>query len=248
MNFRIFLIATTLSIFSLSVSASAQTELKSGIVEKVIKQDITVKYESINRALLLGEKLHINLDTVSVTLEVKFPMQTSATCRLAAKDTGMIEQIQKGQILYYGVAPYKVAKSKQEYDISVFFKDNGDGTITDKRTGLIWLQNANYADRTMIWNEALLYGETVDAAGHTDWRLPSKDEFETFIAGIPVEKDLRSLLEKCGFKNVQTYYWSSTGYTPDSNRAWRANLSDIFVFHDHKLSKSDFVWLVRTER
>jgi hypothetical protein len=51
--------------------------------------------------------------------------------------------------------------------------DNGDGTVTDRRTGLTW-QQGEPAGRT--WKGALGYCHTLSLGGHTDWRLPNVKE------------------------------------------------------------------------
>jgi hypothetical protein len=57
--------------------------------------------------------------------------------------------------------------------------DNGDGTVTDTSTGLMWLQDANYAktsgydpDGRMTWNKAMAWADALVYAGYDDWRLP----------------------------------------------------------------------------
>jgi hypothetical protein len=59
------------------------------------------------------------------------------------------------------------------------FKDNGDGTVTDKATGLTWMKADS--GKGMDWPAALEYAETLDLAGHTDWRLPSAKELQSII-------------------------------------------------------------------
>lgn len=58
--------------------------------------------------------------------------------------------------------------------------DNGDGTITDTSTNLMWLQDTNYAftsgyddDGWMTRNDSLAWVANLDYAGYEDWRLPS---------------------------------------------------------------------------
>ena len=50
------------------------------------------------------------------------------------------------------------------------FTDNGDGTVTDAATGLMWKQDDSGSG--MIWDDALSYCENLETAGYTDWRLP----------------------------------------------------------------------------
>jgi len=59
------------------------------------------------------------------------------------------------------------------------FVDNGDGTITDKATGLMWMQNDNGSG--ILWEEALSYAENFSFAGFSDWRLPDIKELQSII-------------------------------------------------------------------
>jgi len=63
------------------------------------------------------------------------------------------------------------------------FLDNGDGTIADVQSGLMW--EAKVKGRRISWLEAENYAAELDLAGHTDWRLPSPEELEVlYEAGI----------------------------------------------------------------
>ncbi|WP_372757337.1 DUF1566 domain-containing protein [Mariniflexile sp.] len=59
------------------------------------------------------------------------------------------------------------------------FVDNGDTTITDKATGLMWSKNDS--KRGMNWEDALAYAENSDYAGYTDWRLPNVKELQSIV-------------------------------------------------------------------
>ena len=68
------------------------------------------------------------------------------------------------------------------------FTDNGDGTVTDNLTGLIWLKNANCFE-TKEWDGALAAANGL-AAGNCgltdgsvaeDWRLPNVRELQSLI-------------------------------------------------------------------
>ncbi len=54
------------------------------------------------------------------------------------------------------------------------FTDNGDGTITDNVTGLMWQQIP--VPENMSYEEAIQYCENLELAGYTDWRIPSAKE------------------------------------------------------------------------
>ena len=55
----------------------------------------------------------------------------------------------------------------------ISFVDNGDNTITDSISGLIWQKNET---STMNWETALGYCENLELAGKSDWRLPNIKE------------------------------------------------------------------------
>lgn len=51
------------------------------------------------------------------------------------------------------------------------FVNMGDGTVTDRCTGLMWQKET--APGMYTWQAALKYCEKLALAGHTDWRLPN---------------------------------------------------------------------------
>ncbi len=59
------------------------------------------------------------------------------------------------------------------------FVDNGDGTITDNATGLLWQQADDGVARD--WQNSLTYAETLVLAGHSDWRLPNAKELQSIV-------------------------------------------------------------------
>lgn len=65
-----------------------------------------------------------------------------------------------------------------EYGINQF-TDNGDGTVTDQATGLMWQQADN--GEGLLWQDALSYAEGLDFAGYTDWRLPNAKELQSLL-------------------------------------------------------------------
>jgi len=59
------------------------------------------------------------------------------------------------------------------------FHDNGDGTITDSASGLMWMQQDNAAG--VRWEEALSYAENLNFASYEDWRLPNAKELQSIV-------------------------------------------------------------------
>ena len=70
--------------------------------------------------------------------------------------------------------------------------DNGDDTVTDNCTGLMWQQDTadigndgtiTDADDVRLWCDAITYCEelTFGAGNHTDWRLPNVRELHSLV-------------------------------------------------------------------
>lgn len=73
---------------------------------------------------------------------------------------------------------YVRAVRGESYGVNAFV-DNGDGTVTDEATGLMWQQ----ADSGMglDWENALSYAENLELAGYDDWRLPNVKELQSIV-------------------------------------------------------------------
>lgn len=68
------------------------------------------------------------------------------------------------------------------------FADNGDGTVSDRATGLMWMRDdsgaqhaGDQADGTMDWPTALRWCESISYAGYDDWRLPDAKELQSIV-------------------------------------------------------------------
>ena len=84
------------------------------------------------------------------------------------------------------------------------FNDNGDGTITDTATGLIWQQRENPA---MNWESALAFCEGFSLGGYSDWRLPNIKE----LAFLTDDTKLNPSINTSFFPDtVSSVYWAST--------------------------------------
>lgn len=73
---------------------------------------------------------------------------------------------------------YLLVRGNPHYGLNQLL-DNGDGTITDKATGLMWMQNDN--GEGVIWQDALVYAEESKLAGYSDWRLPNAKELQSIV-------------------------------------------------------------------
>lgn len=75
-----------------------------------------------------------------------------------------------------------------EYDgVQPSYEDNGDGTVTDLNTGLMWIQDAG--EKT-YYADALEELETYTFAGYDDWRLPTIKELYSLAQFSGVDASL----------------------------------------------------------
>jgi hypothetical protein len=65
-----------------------------------------------------------------------------------------------------------------DYGVNSFL-DNGDGTVSDAATGLMWQQGDS--TEGMEWSESLDYCTDLDTGGHDDWRLPDAKELQGIV-------------------------------------------------------------------
>ena len=59
------------------------------------------------------------------------------------------------------------------------FVDNGNGTITDTKTGLMWVSNDNGIP--INWPDSILYCKNLSIGGYSDWRMPTLTELKSLF-------------------------------------------------------------------
>lgn len=91
------------------------------------------------------------------------------------------------------------------------FHDNGNGTITDRATGLMWSRTDS--GRGMNWEQALAWVQTLNATnylGHNDWRLPSAKELQS-IADYSRVPAISTVFQISRLPSGEyPFFWSST--------------------------------------
>jgi hypothetical protein len=94
------------------------------------------------------------------------------------------------------------------------FHDNGDGTIPDRATGLIWQKTDS--GKALNWEEALAYARHLNLAGHDDWRLPNAKELQSIVdytrAPDAADKAAQGPAVDPIFQitDPESYFWTST--------------------------------------
>lgn len=108
------------------------------------------------------------------------------------------------------------------------FVDNGDGTITDNLSHLVWIKDVSVFPYSLNWEYSLLACENLSYAQADDWRLPN----------------VRELLSVCNW-GASSYSWLiGSGFTglPVNMRCWSSS-SDMatpangwFLWFDNSLN------------
>ena len=93
------------------------------------------------------------------------------------------------------------------------FDDNGkggDGTVTDRATGLVWQQADS--GQTHNWKDALGYCEDLTQAGKNDWRLPNAKELQSIVdySRSPTTTGSAAIDPIFRVTNKESYYWTGT--------------------------------------
>lgn len=86
-----------------------------------------------------------------------------------------------------------------------YVRDDTKQVVTDKRTGLMWQDDASNA--SMTWADALTYCENSELGGYSDWRLPNRRELMSII-----ERDYVAPAMSPVFTKQQFFVWSSSSY------------------------------------
>jgi hypothetical protein len=111
------------------------------------------------------------------------------------------------------------------------FVDNGDGTVTDTSTGLMWDQctwgqtgngscSVGAANSNLTWTQALGVAATASGwawKGYSDWRLPNFDELWSLVKTGSTNPSI----DTAAFPNTpSSYFWSGTTHAPNPPGAW----------------------------
>lgn len=119
---------------------------------------------------------------------------------------------------------FRMVRGNKEYGNNNFI-DNGDGTVSDYATGLMWQKSDDGTLRD--WPTSLQYASKLDLAGYSDWRLPDAKELQSIVdysrspsstnsAAIDPVFTVTAITDPSGKRNYP-YYWTSTTHLDGRN-------------------------------
>lgn len=120
---------------------------------------------------------------------------------------------------------FRMVRGNVEYGKNVFV-DNGNATVSDLATDLMW-QQADDGD-ARNWQEALEYAENLELATYTDWRLPNAKELQSIVdyskspqtSGTPAIDPIFNTTEIVnpeGNPGQYPFFWTSTTHLDGAN-------------------------------
>ena len=134
------------------------------------------------------------------------------------------------------------------------FTDNGDGTVTDKVTGLHWKRcsegqtwdgtTCTGTATAYTWQQAMDLAEAASYAGKSDWRLPSIEELRSIVEQACIEPAIDLTVFPA---TPSVGWWSSSPYAGYAGQAWTIFFYDGKDANNNKDSGNCRVRLVRQQ-
>ncbi len=116
--------------------------------------------------------------------------------------------------------------------ITPSYTDNGDGTVTDEVTCLIWAQNLT--DSAMRWEDAGRYCEDLELGGYDDWRLPAVKELWS----------IRDFSQGWPWVDTDYFYLGGDGSNLAQHHSWTSNLYLVESEYQNQQVEGDPHWIV----
>ncbi len=129
----------------------------------------------------------------------------------------------------------------QPVTIEMRYTDNGDGTVSDHVTQLMWIKNPYVG---LSWEEALQQAESLAAGGYTDWRLPNIKE----LRSLSDERKTGPSVDKTFFPQMITgRFWSSTSLPNQTTKAWFWDTQFGITSYESKLLAYNAIFVRNSE-
>lgn len=120
---------------------------------------------------------------------------------------------------------FRMVRGNPEYGKNDF-EDQGNGTISDHATALMWQQSDDGQLRN--WEQALSYAEGLELGGYNNWRLPNAKELQSILdysrspqyTGSPAIDPLfetSEIPDPDGHMGHYPYFWTGTTHQDGPN-------------------------------
>ena len=120
---------------------------------------------------------------------------------------------------------FRMVRGNTDYGNNLF-SDNGDGTVTDSATMLMWQKADDGTARD--WLSSIQYCEELTLAGYENWHLPHAKELQSLVdyyrspmatnsAAIDTVFDISEILDPLGNDGHYPYFWSTSTHQDGPN-------------------------------
>ena len=177
---------------------------------------------------------------------------------------GVVSLPQTGQTTSYGPGDDGAVQAGLAWP-TPRFTDNGDGTLTDNLTGLMWMKDADSLTSSgyvsgytppvlQSWKQSFDFVDQLNSgafsnitgytAHYTDWRVPNVNELESLLKADSAQY---TWLNQAGFVNFRQdeAYYTSTTLAGDTTQAWVVRMNCGMIFYVSKGDSSMHVEPVR---
>lgn len=161
--------------------------------------------------------------------KVKFAVTDALQTDFYDADGNIIDAPEKGDPLYGQDAQYQ--------GLQPSYTDNGDGTVTDNNTGLMWQQTPP-SDK-MTYDEALAYVESLEIGGYTDWRLPTiKESFSIAMLGGSLDaQDITNAVPYIDTDYFDFFYDENRPYT---GSYWTSSVTEMPPQNEYEKQEKNY--------
>ena len=120
---------------------------------------------------------------------------------------------------------FRMVRGNVEYGKNNFI-ENGNGTVSDLATGLMWQKADDGTARN--WQESLTYAENLELGNYSDWRLPNAKELQSIVdyskspqttnsPAINSIFETTSINDPDGKPGQYPFFWTSTTHLDGAN-------------------------------
>ena len=149
---------------------------------------------------------------------------------------------------YSGINPLEDGATRRGVSWpAVRFTNNGDGTVTDNMTGLMWLKDAKKISTAYAFEDAVSHSQNdlLPFADYYDWYLPNISEMRSLMNYGQIGYDYLSVyFDNCSYPED---WWSSTSSpeNPSANACCFSLRQFFSSFEDSGKTSNFYVWAVR---